>query len=445
MISIFNSLGVKMNCFSIVKEVFSYATAFLLSCGPSQIFGLVKGALDLYRLVKIQNKISAIGKELATASSPTSLLANRAKLIRLESKKEEKQLSLQADCLALLPFCGAMLSWRAFDSTKSIKGSIMPEFAMKHLLENHQKLLAKTLFYPLSGMSFPHDDYLPHAEKVAIQVFDPKSTNHSRYLTAKFLRHDALLPRPTVVCFHGNYMTGDQMINAAQKYYNQGYDVLCPTMGGYEGSDPVKTDEESSYRDVEGIKLFLQKEGVTEAGYHGLSIGGSLAFQAATGASASTVQTKFVVADQTFTSAMDVAENIISSNVSRLIAPFAKGVARACFPKGRKILLGENVVTETDGLDNLKKAALLAERNIPLFVIKASLDHIMGSSLSAHGRRYEHNFADDLIKARYGTDSKGTKYVESLCENHSFPFYGSLNWKQFIHTYMPNKSTNIDS
>ena len=64
---------------------------------------------------------------------------------------------------------------------------------------------------------------------------------------------------------------------------------------------------------LRGFISFLQRQGVTAVGYHGISIGGTLAFQAATAETrATTVKTKFVVADQTFTKPADVAANYVS-------------------------------------------------------------------------------------------------------------------------------------
>ena len=74
------------------------------------------------------------------------------------------------------------------------------------------------------------------------------------------------------------------MIDYAQHYLEKGWNVLLPTMGGYPGSEPVDggTSEASSYQDVEAIKIWLEKEKkVKTVGYHGVSIGGTLAFQAA--------------------------------------------------------------------------------------------------------------------------------------------------------------------
>ena len=42
-------------------EGLAYMTGVILSCGPSQMFGLIKGGIDLTKLAKIHWKISKIG------------------------------------------------------------------------------------------------------------------------------------------------------------------------------------------------------------------------------------------------------------------------------------------------------------------------------------------------------------------------------------------------
>jgi len=426
----------------IIREVFSYGAAFLLSCGPAQVFGLIKGAIDYFRLSKLQSKIAAVSAEVESlqrqANTGIALLAKKAKKVHLESKLQERKDSLFADCLALIPFVGAIFSWRVFCKNSPCDAQDMPEYAVKHLLENHPKTFAQLLFYPLAGQAQEDEDWYREAATVKIGVFDPKAKDNVRFLTAKLRQHDNQHPRPTVVLFHGNMMTGDQMSDRANMYFRQGYDVLCPTMGGFPGSDPVKTCEESSYRDVEGIKRHLERLGVKEVGFHGLSIGGSLAFQAAVGATnAKELKVKFVMAEQTFTSAIDAAANVAGNTISPSLKPFARGVARASFPQKRKIMLAEDVIIETDGLDNRKKAELMKEKKIPLFVMKSTQDHIMGRDPSPDGNVYLANFADDLLQARYDDAPEKNNFIDTIFGGHCESFRNTPKWRAFLEQAMP--------
>ena len=67
----------------------------------------------------------------------------------------------------------------------------------------------------------------------------------------------------------------------------------------------------------------------------------------------------------------------------------------------RKVYLSPNLSVTTDGLNNLSKASRMAESNVPLLAIKSSKDYFMGTTHKAN-KRFQENFADDLLKARYG-------------------------------------------
>lgn len=210
----------------------------------------------------------------------------------------------------------------------------------------------------------------------------------------------------TVVLFHGNAMVGSDMAGVARYYMSQGYDVLLPTMGGYPGSDTsIMTSEATTYQDVEAIKLYLQKEGVTKAGYHGVSIGGSLAFQAAAGETSAKLETAFVVADKTFTTGADVAvnrvRNLLPGPLSLLGACATRLAMKASgFPKGKDVKLPGGKMVQTDGLDNKAKASKLAKNNVPLLVLQGGKDDFMG--MDRKGDTFENNFGDELWLAYTG-------------------------------------------
>ncbi|MBS0655943.1 MAG: hypothetical protein JSR46_09215, partial [Verrucomicrobia bacterium] len=272
---------------NLVVDGLAVTASFLLSCGPSQLFGLIKGGIDLVRLAKIQYKISQVNEEIKSLQTGglgekkvENLTVKLAKRASYESKYESKLRDLTADAVALIPFVGAILSWRVFSGDWGAPGRDIVEHAIPQMLGDHSKVIAP-IFYLLSGSG----NSQPMPEGAGIPVVD---TSGVRQLNFIFHQHDSERPRPTVVIFHGNKMTGEHMDTFGDFYHSLGYDVLMPTIGGYPGSDQVETSEESTYRDVEGIKKFLQLKGVTEVGYHGFSIGGSLAFQAAVGATSAT-------------------------------------------------------------------------------------------------------------------------------------------------------------
>lgn len=395
-------------------QFFGYVGGVLLSCGPSQAYGLIKGAIDTARLATIQAKIFYYGRVhrecQLKAPSSSSLdavqkgLDNVAQIHfqRNQELRVAKIRALKADALALIPFVGAICSWKVYQKDQSLNPF---ESATEQVLEDYNNIVAKLLFYPgaLPGVlpSNPHKTVLdPY--KISIPVFDPHVPGATRDIRAYHMKHDAN-SRPTVVIFHANAMTSEDMCQIGVYYFTLGYDVLMPTMGGYPGSRGISPTEESSYRDVEAVKQYLQTQSVTEVGYHGLSIGASLAFQAAVGATAATgLKTKFVVADQAFSTAERVAEHVVTNGPGGAMRPFARGAVRACFPH-HKVDLGEGVVTQCDGLDNERKAKKMREQNIALFVIEASHDDIMARRvIDEHGKHYyEDNCGDTLMTARY--------------------------------------------
>lgn len=396
-----------------IAEGFAYLTGVILSCGPSQLFGLIKGTIDLIRLTSIQSKLSRYSEEakrieLLSLSGQKGLEKQNvrmlSKLAKYESRYNEKVRDLKADAIALIPLLGAILSWRMYAKEPSMGNVGMFEYALPQMFGDHKKTFAGLIFYPISGMDYPICKS-NHTVKIPVQ-----DVSKTRELDARLYQHDPLHPRETIVLFHANAMTCDGMGMYARYYLDRGYDVLAPTLGGYAGSDfSVRTCEASTYRDLEGIKLYLDMLGVKKAGYHGFSIGGSLAFQAAAAPSQAKVETAFVVADQTFTTGMEVAANVVTNGGAGAIAPLARGTARAALPEGEKIIFSKKVSVTTDGLDNRKKAALMKKANIPLFVIKVTDDMMMGKGKRDSNGRYESNFADDLMDARYGKEAEAMK------------------------------------
>ncbi len=440
------------NLRAVVADGAAYALGVLLSCGPSQIFGIVKGTIDLVKLAMLQVKISKVEDEICKLQQAVSIgnkkitvLTNIEEQLEIKlaeytehlSDFESKTTDLKADTLALLPFVGAIFSWRLYSKDIAGPSTAGYEYAVPQLAKDCSKKLAGMILYPLSGKKREFEGY-PEGQ-VKIPVIDASG---KRMLYASYWRHDPDKARETVVIFHGNGMTADDMGSWQRYYYRQGYDVLAPTMGGYPGSDPVETCEASTYCDVNAIKQFLQAEGVSQAGYHGLSIGGTLAFQAAVGeTTAAKVQTKFVVADQTFTTASEVAANVVENVGAGGIAPLARGSARAAVPAGRQVRLDKNTITKTDGLDNRAKAERLKAGNIPLLVIASNQDRLMGKNKQENDT-FTHNFADELFEARYGAQGGPVDTNKIMLDGGHCSFFGSdmqavRLMKHFLKASMP--------
>ena len=425
-----------MNTTTVIKEGLSYGLWVALSCGPSQVFGLIKGTIDLVRWNKIRNKIHKYTKfeksltdrkiqvlskdkvfkkvaewffnqKLTTNDQIQRLLDNQsfistckdlvlAKSLQYSEAKKKKKRSIQADLVALIPLVGAIFSWRVHSNYWGVASTAGFERAVPQLLEDHHKLLAKYILYPLSKTSqeIGVSDHI----KIPVNIGGKKRT-----LDAIYYKNQNP-GGPTAVLFHGNAMTCNDMVIFGKFYQSNGFNVLMPTIGGYPGSEGVDTSESTTYQDVEAIKQYLKKKGVKRVGYHGLSIGGSLAFQAAAGKSNTKLETLFVVADQTFTTAGAVAANCIKNFGFKSLAPIARGVIKVAVPAGRKVVLSKNLIIETDGLDNIAKASILKEKNIPFIAIKSETDFLMGRNMKilfqntwATCKAFQYNFADYLL------------------------------------------------
>lgn len=424
----------------VLKEVCLYTVGAVLSCGPSQIFGIVKGFGDIKKYLALKQKIRQWQhiQTLCHQEKYSKLKETRAfkQLVkegsgdtqavlyqRILSKAKDRLFDLQQkvairktyclkDCVSLIPLVGAIFACRigAEKSATGVSMASMVEQAAAHVSNNLRKLV-NSIVYPLSRI---HNEHISSDEDhVRIPV-----ESRGGYLDAMFFQGlNASQNGPTVVIFHGNFCTCNEMLLHTEWYVMKGFNVLIPTMGGYPGSPGVTTSEASCYQDIEAIKKYLDSRGIKKAGYHGISIGGTLAFQAAAGKSEAQVRTLFVVADQTLGSMKSIA-------VRRLpfLPSVAKGAIQSAFPV-RKVRLSDTLQVETDGLDNVRKARLIRESNIPLIVIKSTLDNVMGSHLK--NGRYEKNCADDLIEERYEKEMERRKYLIEIEGEHATNFRNS--------------------
>ncbi len=347
------------------------------------------------------------------------------KKLKLDQKVKRLKSALLADALALVPLVGAHLSWRVAIQDYRFKFTPIFRKGLAQLLEHHPKIFSAAIFNLNVCKNLNGQVRLGKFEQVEIEVETSKIT---RYLRASHFKNNP--DTPTVIVFGGNNATDGDMSLYADPYTEMGYNVLTFTIGGYPGSRLVAiaqgkqinhqliASEKTLYQDIEAVKLYLQEQGVTKVAYHGLSLGGSQAFQAAVGqTNATKLETLFVVADQTFTSVSKVSGNAVSNTV-KLPQFLGKGFGDAVFPAGRLVELPGNLWTVTDNVNNLAKAKLMKEQNIPLYCVASQCDFLMGKGRKSREGGYEDNFAHDLFKARYSADEDTQDKFYTLNGDH---------------------------
>ncbi len=216
--------------------------------------------------------------------------------------------------------------------------------------------------------------------------------------------------KPTMVVFHGNMGTGDDMIDTALFYKNQGWNVVSVTIGGYPGSDQgIATTEATTIQDAHAVLRDLESKGVKTIGIHGHSIGGTVAMHA----SQLSNSVKIVIADKTLNSGKSVAANFTGNMARKILQTRALHPAWAVRGFIKKALnIGEEVkgITDengnpisykTDGLDNKKKAGLFGG----IFVaIGGNQDELMAKEYSRKSKKFTDNLGVDLVLAH----NKGT-------------------------------------
>lgn len=413
------------------KEFGAFTAATVLSVGGSQLFGLIKAIVDLVHLIVNLVKRTQLNHQESLAQTDWNAFKTSHQFKHIAEKLQNQDLSLievqaylqaklrktteriaclkkslLADAVALIPLAGAHLSWRI--ATDYRGSSFTPLFcrAMAQAGEHHRKLFSKMIF-PLNKGS------IRAGRDIQIPV---RTSTKLRHINAICSDSAGVQKRPTVVAWHGNGEYGLGMAHRVQEeYVNKGYQVLAVTIGGYPGSPGTRTSEISLYQDIEAIKLYLQEKGVTEVAYHGLSLGGASALQAAAGESNAQLKTLFVVADQTFTSAKDVGGNV-AGNFFTLAAPFGRGALQAAFPTNQSFELPGGKWIKTDGLNSLAKVQVLRQRNIPLYCISASQDIIMGRDFREGF--FQRDFAYDLIEARYDALEERAEHLHKVKGYH---------------------------
>lgn len=454
-----------MNLIQGFREVVAFGITTLLSCGPSQIFGLIKSVVDTsllfhcktterklthdlqklnhswnhFKTTKtIKNIAKKIGKEEITSEEAKHFIESKTKINREKIAKLYR--SLKADGFALIPLLGAHFSWRIATNYKGKKFTPIFSRSIAQALEHHQKANSRFLFFGRTNKKAkPIPENLIHEPEINsayVKYFIPvEISTKKRFIEAYFAlpyqepdkmeddlvkyersnikpTHEELnksfSDQPTIVIFHPAVAVSMQQI--ADVYRLKGYNILSVTMGGYRGSEGVTTSESSVLQDIEAIKLFLREKGVKEVAYHGWSMGSGLALQAATGeSSVNDLKTLFVALDRPFNSAVGVGANLLGA--------LGEGVMQAALPKNSIVELPGDKWTKTDGLNNVKKVKLLKNLDIPLICVEATGDFLMGRK-KVKGI-YQNNFAKDLIEARYPSDEKAQlKHLITIDSGH---------------------------
>lgn len=235
------------------------------------------------------------------------------------------------------------------------------------------------------------DEYIIKSDEIArkegyVQIEIPVHiSTKQRKIEAWEYIHDE--ERPTVVIFHPNACTGSSMAKIGRYYQSREYNVLLPTMGGYPGSPGIGTSEVSVYQDIEAIKLYLSMKGVKHVGFHGMSLGGALAIHAASTENPESLNTFFIVADQTFTSAEEVAGNVATNCFGALFAGISKDIINAAVPKERYVELPGGKFIKTNGFNSKEKVKTIKEKKIPIFFIVASNDNFTGIGMHDQKKR----------------------------------------------------------
>lgn len=459
------------------KEVSAFIVTTLLSCGVSQIFGAVKLIMDTGSLLSEFAKRYKIEREITLACEGQQIdridrIAERLKIKKeelsterigqyLQAAQEKRKdkinrlyRSLKADLCALIPLVGAHLSWRVATGYKGKSCVPFVSRGIQHLFENVPHLASKPFFWN-SNQEVKDDPAI--AVQTALKtrwltphIYYPKGFGFEN-------RAEAFRTCPTVVLFHHQSGTAANMRAEAEMYTQLGFCALAVTIGGYPGSPGVKTSEASICQDIEAIKQYLKKQGVTKVAWHGKSMGSGLALHAAADENPEGLKTLFVVADKPYNSVKGVGSNVAG--------PFGKGFLKAGLPSKQSVELPGGRKIKTDGFNNLKKAKKLQEKEIPLFCImgKGSKDFFMSYQ---NGSR---NFARDVLEKRYqdqdvqvahliqgnrghGSDElEGLELAKKLYSQHLLPDTGKKvmeekflvdepAWRDIADLYSPDRN-----
>lgn len=428
-----------------LKEAGAFLITTVLSCGPSQLFGCIKLIVDSGLILanhvkkhKIHSNIQKIENDWDNflTSTKASLIASKlgiendelteetalnyfnAKNWKTEANIKKLSRSIAADACAMIPLVGAHISWRVHTDYQGKSFTPILSRGVEQLLEHSKRDASRLIFLgrrlKKNNSIEERGEYIDVSTSTKnrkIQIFDHSAWRADH--TLEFHPEGA-----TVVLFHHNMGGAEEIADSARFYRKKGYNTLTVTFGGYQGSPGVTTSEKSMYQDIEAVKQYLSDRGVTEVAYHGISLGTGAAMQAAVGDTlVDNLRTLFVVLDQPYASAAHVGGNAAG--------PLGTGALTVACPIGLDVELPGGLWTKTDGLDNLRKAALLSEENIPLFCVGRENDSLMGRKKI--NDVYTENFAQDVIAARYGNDPEGMENLITLPGGHGINILKKIN------------------
>lgn len=348
------------------------------------------------------------------------------KIKKYIDKEKEIHLETLISCSLLVPFVGATLGYAAHLAKEGTKQAVGPD---KEKPVYDAALYTRMMLFPLtgntlsSGKVFNLEDLPKEKREQHIEIPVNFKAGLERKLDAIHMVHPNKKGEPnssikTVVIYHPNYMTCEDMREIGNYYFNKGFNVLVPTIGGYPGSTGVIPSEESVCQDVEAVKLFLEAQGVKEVGYHGMSLGASLAIKSATNpTNAQKLQTSFVVSDQGFKSAVEVAENAVRNSAIgiRPIRWLGKAIMRIGLEKGKEIDLGKGVKLTLNGFDNVQSLQGF-QKGTRFCTITAEKDKLTGEKDGG-------DHADALLTAA-GQEESRNRYI--LKDQGHASFFTSL-------------------
>lgn len=221
-------------------------------------------------------------------------------------------------------------------------------------------------------------------------------------------------PSPTVVLYHGRGGCKEGVMDRAERYLQDGYDVVLSSYAGdgalfCGGCEPVDCTEEEMLYDAQADMAYLASKGIQEVVVHGYSLGGAqgancMQFLAHKdvfghyeqksitydGETFDAPHCKRMIFERTFTSAEVVAGNAVHNavfNALKTSSLFLKnlvvdGVSAAYEQERMRHIAKEVCGVKPDRLNTLKKLQGLAEKNLVVdcTFVAAEKDEVTGTA-----------------------------------------------------------------
>lgn len=270
------------------------------------------------------------------------------------------------------------------------------------------------------------DESFNYIQPVEVQIDVDRGDRKQHQITCHYCKGDVNPDNAkTMILFHGSGMVGPQMSEQAEKYMENGWNVLMVTMGGYPGSDEgVSTNETTSIQDVNAVIRYVESKGVETIGVYGFSLGASLAMNA----TQLSDKVKVAILDKPFDNGANVAANVVRNNTaseSLLPSAMIRGVMSVAFPTNRKVPGVPGAVT--DGCNNVKKARAFKGK---LIVMGGKYDDCMGEGKTVKGTVDKKNEYSENCSERIMTDRKDDTY-HMLVDNGHYPI-DENNFNDFL-------------